>query len=294
MKRQELNVRDPFVLADAASGQYYLYSTTGQECWGGPASGFYAYRSPDLEAWEGPFQVFAPPEGFWSDINYWAPEVHAYGGAYYMLATFYCTDRHRRRGTQVLRADSPLGPFRVWSDGPVTPEAWECLDGTLYVEDGQPYLVFCHEWLQAVDGTICALPLTPDLKAAAGAPTVLFHASEAPWSTGSDFAFPDGHREVAHVTDGPYLFRSPQGGLCMLWSSFQEGRYAIGVAHSAGGVLGPWTQEAQSIFREDGGHGMVLNTLGGQQRLCIHSPNTAGEERPLFLSVRWEGEQLVV
>ena len=80
----------------------------------------------------------------------------------------------------------------------------------------------------------------------------------------------------------------------MLWSSFQDGRYAIGVAHSAGGVLGPWTQETQSIYCEDGGHGMLLTTLCGRQLLCIHGPNAPGHEKPLFLPVRWEGGQLVV
>lgn len=37
------------------------------------------------------------------------------------------------RGTQILRADKPEGPFVPLSDGPVTPADWECLDGTLYV-----------------------------------------------------------------------------------------------------------------------------------------------------------------
>ena len=62
-------------------------------------------------------------------------------------------------------------PFVPLSDGPVTPADWECLDGTLYVAaNGTPYLVFCHEWLQVKDGEMCAMPLTPDLTAAAGEP----------------------------------------------------------------------------------------------------------------------------
>ena len=40
------------------------------------------------------------------------------------------------RGTQILVADHPKGPFVPHSDGPVTPRDWECLDGTLYVDPG--------------------------------------------------------------------------------------------------------------------------------------------------------------
>ena len=27
-----------------------------------------------------------------------------------------------------------------------------CLDGTLWVEDGKPYMIYCHEWVETVDG----------------------------------------------------------------------------------------------------------------------------------------------
>ena len=98
-----------------------------------------------------------------------------------MFASF--KSESRRRWTAILRADSPCGPFLPWSDGPFTPGEWECLDGTFYVSaKGVPYIVFCHEWVQARDGEIWAMRLTDDLKAPAGSPSLLFHASEAPWS----------------------------------------------------------------------------------------------------------------
>ena len=51
MKRNEINIRDPFVLADG--GVYYLYGTRGETCWG-LADGFDVYASRDLENWDGP------------------------------------------------------------------------------------------------------------------------------------------------------------------------------------------------------------------------------------------------
>ena len=130
-----------------------------------------------------------------------------------MFASFHSPNR--RRGTQILRAEKPTGPFVPISDGPVTPADWECLDGTFFQsKDGDPYLVFCHEWLQVHDGEVCAMKLTPDLKAAAGEPRVLFRASQAPWVVPS--VDKDGNKN--YVTDGPWLHRCPDGRLMMLWS----------------------------------------------------------------------------
>lgn len=178
MKREEINIRDPFVLT--RNGQYYLYGTRGATCWG-PADGFDVYVSRDLENWDGPFECFHNDGTFWADRNYWAPEVHEYHGKLYMLASFKREDLCR--GTAILTADNPLGPFVPHSDGRVTPSNWECLDGTLYVSpDDKPYLVFAHEWVQVGDGEICAMPLSDDLSRAIGEPKLLFHASEAEWA----------------------------------------------------------------------------------------------------------------
>lgn len=166
MRREEINIRDPFVLT--RNGQYYLYGTRGATCWG-PADGFDVYVSRDLENWDGPFECFHNDGTFWADRNYWAPEVHEYHGKLYMLASFKREDLCR--GTAILTADDPLGPFVPHSDGRVTPSDWECLDGTLYVSpDDKPYLVFAHEWVQVGDGEICAMPLSDDLSHAIGDP----------------------------------------------------------------------------------------------------------------------------
>ena len=94
-----------------------------------------------------------------------------------MLATFTGGDGHR--GTQILRATDALGPYEPWSDGPVTPDGWACLDGTLHIDNAGPWLVFCHEFIQCGDGEVCAMPLTADLRTSAGDAVRLFRASEA-------------------------------------------------------------------------------------------------------------------
>lgn len=271
-----VHLRDPFILPVASQGMYYLFGTG----WPLPnGRGFVCYRSRDLVAWEGPQVVFEPPEGFWADRHYWAPEVHAWRGGFYMFASFKAEGVPR--GTQILVSDAPDGPYGLHSEGPVTPREWECLDGTLHVApDGAPWMVFCHEWTQVGDGEICAIPLTPDLKAAAGEAKLLFRASEAPWGRET------GANPRGRVTDGPFLHRTKDGALLMLWSSFGEGGYKLAVATSESGTIdGPWRQAEQPLIGDDGGHGMMFRRFDEALMLTFHQPNRAPDERPRLFSV---------
>lgn len=265
--REQLRIRDPYVLTDAKEGLYYLYGTNH-------VKGFDVYTSRDLEQWEGPQPAFRPEAGFWADRDFWAPEVHEYRGRYYMFATMKADGVCR--GTQILASDHPLGPFLPHSDGPVTPRDWECLDGTLHIDgDGRPWIVFCHEWLQVQDGEMCAMPLTESLDAPDGEPVLLFRASEASWvvprATGTDY-----------ITDGPWLYREGEA-LLMLWSSLGRNGYAMGISRSVSGdVHGPWTHDEHPLFGQDGGHGMKFRDLDGNELLTFHVPNKGPEERAAF------------
>ena len=276
MHLDEIQIRDPFVLP-LPEGRYWLFGSTDEDIWSGPATGFDAYWSDDLENWHGPVAAFRPTADFWSHTQYWAPEVHASEGAFFMFATF--TAEGHRRGTQILRSDKPEGPYEPWSDGPVTPREWECLDGTLHVEDGEPYVVFCHEWKDVGDGEIHALRLTDDLRAPAGEPFLLFRASEAKWAR----SIPRPEFPEVFVTDGPSLHRTADGRLLMLWSSFGDSGYAMGVATSVSGqIRGPWTQADEALWPADGGHGMIFADADGTLLLTLHTPNRTPNERAHF------------
>jgi beta-xylosidase len=266
-------------------GKYYLYGTG----WHLPdGSGFMTYTSSDLKTWEGPFPVFRRPEGFWSDRNYWAPEVHRYNGKYYMFASFKAKDICR--GTQILVSEAASGPFCPMTEGPVTPRDWECLDGTLHIdESGKPWMVFCHEWVQVGDGEMCAIMLSDDLKTRTGEPVLLFRASEASWVTEI------GKKPRGRVTDGPFLHQMRNGTLIMLWSSFGKGGYKLAVARSESGqITGPWKHEPKPIFENDGGHGMILRTFEGKLLLVLHQPNRGPDERPRLFTVQEKEHTLVI
>jgi GH43 family beta-xylosidase len=276
MKNSEIHIRDPFILP--YQGKYYLYGT---RCIGGRGLGFDCYVGTDLENWSDPIEVFHQPEYFWADRNYWAPEVHYYNNEFYLFASF--KSELKCRGTQILKAKncSPIGPFELHSDGPITPKDWECLDGTFYIDkNGKPYMVFCHEWLQVHDGEICAVELTKDLKAGVGEPKLLFKASQAPWIT----SFTKEKGDL--VTDGPFLYRCKDGTLLMLWSSFGAEGYTEAIAISDNGdILGNWKQDERLLFSKDGGHGMLFTGFDGKLYLSLHSPNKSMQERPKFIEI---------
>jgi len=279
MKNCDINLRDPFVLVH--DGKYYLFGSRGASCWGGAQNGFDVYVGNDLENWDGPYVCFENDGTFWSDRQYWAPEVHQWKGRFYMFASFKAENVHR--GTAILVADTPMGPYKPHSNGCITPSDWECLDGTFYVsKSGRPYMVFCHEWVQAGDGSICCVPLTDDLRAPAGEVKELFTATQAEWV--SPVRMDDGGD--GFVTDGPFMWRTASGKLLMLWASFSGGGYTEGLAVSDNGEIdGSFTQLAP-VFEKDGGHAMLFRTLDGRLMMTLHSPNTNLMERPHFIEMK--------
>lgn len=285
MNIRDIQIRDPFVYVE--DGKYYLYGSTDHDIWRGAGHGFNCYVSRDLENFDCAGNIFDRPQGYWGKYNFWAPEMHVYKGKYFLFASFKADGVCR--GTAVLKSDSPTGPFRPWSERALTPDDWECLDGTLYVEDGAPYLVFCHEWVQVGDGEICAVKLSDDLSEAVGEPKLLFKASEAKWVK----AIRHSSGITGYVTDGPNMYKAPDGRLFMLWSSIAPTGYAIDAAVSeSGSLFGPWKQHEKPLFGQDGGHGMIFKDLNGKLLLTIHQPNHTPDERAKFFELAYRDGEL--
>ncbi len=274
----DLRIRDPFILTDVKNGRYVMVARIDRK----GTMGFQCYTSKDLRRWQAAVTVFTPPQGFWADRDFWAPEIHAYLGKYYLFGTV--SSEKVKRGTQIFVADQPLGPYRPHTDGAATPRDWVSLDGTLYLEKDDPWMVFCHEWVQIGDGTMNAVRLTKDLSKPIGEPIQLFRASEAPWCRP--------FKPEKFVTDGPWLHRMGNGKLVLLWSSFTEKGYAVGVARSqSGSIKGPWKHDPKPLF-EGGGHCMVFQSLDGKPMLILHAPNTSPAERALLFEFHEKADEL--
>ena len=279
MKCDEINIRDPFILNE--NGKYYLYGTRAAN-FGQKTKGFDVYVSEDLQNWSDPIICFNSEEhGLNRDVN-WAPEVHKYNGAYYMFATF--TKPNNLRGTYILKADNPLGPFVPHSDGAVTPYEWESLDGTLYVENGKPYIVFCHEHTQIIDGTICYAELSDDLTKRISEPVYLFSGSSPDWA--------DVKKDGEHyITDGPFMFRTNEDSLLMIWSTFIGKNYVEALVRFKDGVLNTDFEHLKPIITDDGGHGMIFEA-NGKLYLTFHSPNQTDYERVRLIEIEDCGDEI--
>lgn len=280
MKISDINIRDPFILNE--DGKYYLYGTRAKN-FGKNVAGFDVYISDDLVNFSEPVVCFdSVKAGLNREVN-WAPEVHKYKGSYYMFATF--TRENGLRGVYILKSDSPEGEFTLHSNGAVTPDEWECLDGTLYIgRQGEPYLVFCHEHTQIIDGTVCYIRLSDDLTHNIGEPVYMFSGSTPDWADKK----PQGEH---YITDGPFMYRTKSGELILIWSTFVNHMYCQCIARSDNGEINGSFVHLPPLITNDGGHGMIFKAAD-KLMLTFHTPNQTNYERPTFRELEDLGDIL--
>ncbi len=300
LKTADIRIRDPFIYADQQSKTYYMYAQAGNRA-GSTFLGVEAYTSKDLVNWTAP----RPGLTLLDDgriVDVWAPEMHRYQGRFYLFVTLTMSQTLSEnkpvqksdwppmhvRGTHVFQADSPLGPFQPCKPTSHTPPDWMALDGTLFVEKGKPFMVFCREWVQVIDGTMECVQLKDDLSDVVGKPQTLFKASSAPGAVKS--------ADSGKVTDGCFLYRSPKSKrLFMIWSTFIPGsEYCVVLTHSESGTIdGPWLGQ-RIIYSQNGGHAMIFQSLDGQLLLALHQPNSGDQERLRLFQVLDHGDTLEI
>ncbi len=278
LKAKDFRIRDPFVYVDRENKTYYLYGTTCFNPNGtlGAIDKFYAYKSKDLINFEGPFTIFDGGKiGFWATKDYWAAELHFYNGSYYLFASFR-SDTHDL-STQILKADNPLGPFSPISDKPQTPEDEVALDGTLYIENDEPYMIYSHGWTQIYNGAIKAIKLSKDLTHAVDKPFVLFKATDNPQSR--PLLERDGN--PCSIAEAPFITKE-NGKIKLTWSGFDENKkYTVFTSYSDS-IYGKWTHMPKT-YEFDGGHSMRFVDLDDNKKITLHAPNTPPDERAIFL-----------
>ncbi len=295
---KDLHVRDICIVPCAEERKYYLY-----DCFpvpGQKTNAINVRESEDLVWWSEASHAFVPDEDFWGPLDFWAPECHFWRGKYYAISSFRAPGGYR--GCQFLVSESPKGPFVPMVNKPATPADWHCLDGTLYEDkDGNPWMVFCHEWLQVQDGQMAAIRMKEDLSDSIGEPLILFRASEAPWKFKKDCFSLWKHTANqpqlgwARVTDGPYLLRTDDRTLFMVWTSYSDTAYTTGYARSLSGeIQGPWLQEEEPLFTQDGGHAMFFRRFDGTLMMVMHSPNIPSKEKMLLFEMEVKANRLCI
>lgn len=290
-----IQLSDPFIMADIKTKTYYMTGTGGM-----------LWTSSDLHYWNGPFVVARPDPDSWMGPRpmIWAAEIHPYKGKYYYFATF--TNTHtiidtfdgrklQRRACHVLVSDSPEGPYIPMEDRIYLPANESTLDATFWVDrQNIPWMIYCHEWVQNNNGTVEKIRLKPDLSGTIGKSTILFKASESPWSREKIKRMIRPNR----VTDGPYVFRTKTGRLGMIWTSWVFDVYTQGVAYSkTGSLAGPWVQDKTPVTPPNYGHGMIFNTFEGKTLMVAHSHKDVGghyKRIPHLFLLNLNGDSLIV
>lgn len=283
LKRSDIRVRDPFIVME--DGVYYMYATTGERTYS-------YYTSRDLENWEEGGVAFEIPEDFWAYKDVWAGEVHKYKGKFYLFVSLL--GKNGLRGTQVAVSDSPRGPFTPLVPHAVTPADQSCIDGTLYVHDGKPYIFYSHDWpdnyveeRSAYVGELWAAELTDDLSTIKGEPWLVFGSDESPISKETPHHIVvDGKEAMRYGSDAPFLQKLPCGSLLLTWSPYLDGNYVVlSVISKKGDIKGPWEHLPEPLFDKNGGHAMFFHDREGRNIMCLHAPEAHMLERAHLFEV---------
>jgi len=275
---------DPFVLK--WQGEYYAYGTGGNAGDVRQPDGnvFPVLHSIDFVHWEQVGGALRPLPGAEA---YWAPEVAARDGRfylYYSAAGGGTDDTHRLR---VAVADHPAGPF-LDSGRLLLPDEGFSIDAHPFRDpkDGRWYLFFAKDFFDARVGTALAVvPLADDMLSTAGPVTTILRPS-ADWQIHARNRTIYGQTwDAWHTVEGAFVVFH-EGRYYLLYSggAWHTSEYGVGYA-VADSVLGPY-QEPEAgpvILRGVPGH-----VLGPGHNSVVLGP----DDRTPFLAYHaWDSEQ---
>jgi beta-xylosidase len=239
-----------------------FWATATSSQWGPP---FPLLRSGDLVNWEVVGSVLSRPPA-WSAGSYWAPEIAAHAGRYFVYYTA------RRKGgplcVAVATASAPGGPYQ--DHGPLVCQEVGSIDAVPVTdESGQRYLVWKEDGNSQKRPTpLWAQRLDADGTGLVGEPAELIR-NDQPW----EGALVEG---AFFVRRGDFFYLFYSGNACC----GRACNYALGVARSRK-LLGPWEKNpANPILRASDawkcpGHGSIVADAAGTEFLLYHAYDPA-------------------
>ncbi len=241
---------DPFVLK--WRGEYYAYGTGAAQDSGRV---FPVLHSSDLVHWTPRGGALEPPGAPGS--AYWAPEVAARDGRFYLYYSLAAPAGDELHRLHVAVADRPEGPFR--DVGPLLPDEGFTLDAHPFQDprDGQWYLFFGKDFFDARVGTaLAAVRLADDMVSAAEPVTTILRPS-ADWQIYErDRTLYGRTWDAWHTVEGPALVtRGDRYYLLYSGGNWNSAGYGIGCA-VANAVLGPYREPEAGpvVLHGDGAH----------------------------------------
>ena len=282
---------DPFVLAH--DGAYFAYGT------GEPVGGriFEVLRSTDLAHWS---RVGGALEPLGAELgsDYWAPEVVAADGRFWMYYSVGFGDR--RHHLRVAVADGPEGPFRDLGID-LTPGELFAIDPHPFRDaDGHWYLFYGRDVLDAERvGTHLAVAELSTMSTLAG-PGREVLAPTADWQIfARDREMYDGIYDW-HTLEGPTVRRHDGGYVCIYsGGSYLNESYHVAWAF-APHPFGPWTEPPAGRRRllatvpgrvRGPGHNSVTTTPAGTDMLVYHAWDPDGRRRQMCIDpLHWDAD----
>lgn len=251
---------DPFIMLH--NGTYYAYGTHA-------ADGIEVYTSDDLLTWK--YERLAlDKKDSWADRWFWAPEVYAVNGKFYM---YYSADEHICAAV----ADSPLGPFTQSVKEPMLADE-KCIDNSLFIDDdGTPYLFFdrfndgLNIWVAELEKDLITI------KKETMHPCI--HVSQT-WE-----------KVWPRVNEGPFVLKR-NGLYYMTYSanSYESPFYGIGCA-TATDLMGEWTKyDENPLLQKPGelvgiGHSAMFTDKGNKLRIVYHAHKDKNNIHPRAMHI---------
>lgn len=279
---------DPFVLRTADG--YVMYGTTPRAFADGRV--FQTLTSTDRVNWVDAGGALEPRAGAAVGTEYWAPEVVAAQGLYWMYYSAGVGDLgHHLR---VARASDPAGPF--WEVGLVlTPDLPFAIDPSPYLDEkGQWWLFFATDQLDSErPGTVLAVAKLTDMTSLSGTRIIL--TASADWQRYE--ADRQIYRKVRdwHTLEGPYAIRR-ENRLWLFYSggNWQRSGYGVALA-TAAGPDGPWQPVGEGAsFLSSGpwglsgpGHNSVLTDDGADYAVFHAWDARFLRRRPYIVPIVW-------
>lgn len=246
---------DPTVFMD--KGKYYLYGT-------GSNQGFPVYESDNLKSWKPAKEsagglALTRGQAFGSG-GFWAPQVLAYKGIYYMA---YTADEQ----IAIAKAYNPAGPFKQDNAIALSSTGKQIDPFLFFDEDGKIYLY--HVKLQH-GNRIFVTEMKPDLSDVVAGTEKECIAGTDGWENTAGADWP--------VTEGPTVLKH-KNTYYLVYSAndFRNKDYAVGYA-TAISPLGPWKKyEANPVISRHTigyngtGHGDVFIDKKGRMYYVMHT-----------------------
>jgi beta-xylosidase len=266
-----------------------------------PTRGFQAIRSDDLRRWTSAGIVFEGADPRLGD-SYWAPEVVAADGRYWM----YYSVGHGIAGhhIRVAVADFPYGPFEDVGVN-LTPTEPFAIDAHPFLDvDGTRYLFFARDVLDSArPGThLAAKRMTSMTTVESEATAVL--APDSDWQIYQRSRNMYGGVFDWHTLEGPTVVKRDDAyHLFFSGGSWEGDGYGVSVA-TASSPLGPWhhrVAESADVLSTaitglpGPGHNSILSVPGGDDIIVYHAWSGDRTARQMYLDrLSWTAGMPVV